>query len=139
MIWMLKFYLDCMQRKVFFAGVAGVLYGHSKQSMIFMEGTAKAKEAKADQDRVKSEATTSKSQLAAANTLLDKYRARYPDFEEKKVDTADSASSTKFTYSSLEAGEFIEKFATSYDGPEKGDAWNADGANDTIVGAENRS
>lgn len=107
--------------------------------MIVMETGVKAKEAKADQDRIKSESTSSKSQLTAANSLLDKYRARYPDFEEKKVESSDSSSSAKFTYSSLEAGEFIEKFATSYDGPEKSDAWNNDGANDTIVGAEGRS
>lgn len=107
--------------------------------MIVMEGGAKAKEAKSEQDRVKTEVTSTKSQLAAANSLLDKYRARYPDFEEKKSEASESASTAKFTYSSLEAGEFVEKFATSYDGPEKSDAWNSDEANDTIVGAESRS
>lgn len=117
----------------------GVVYGHSKQSLIVMEVAAKDKEARSNRDRIVSEAATSKAQLAAANTLIDKYRARFPGFEEKKLEASEQTSSSTFSYSSLEAGEFVEKFATSYDGPEKGDVWNSDGANDIIEKAEKRN
>lgn len=115
------------------------MYGHSKQSMIVMEVAAKDKEAKSNRDRMVSESASAKAQLTAANALLDKYRARYPDLEEKKVDASEQSSTTAFSYSSLEAGEFVEKFATSYDGPEKGDQWNSDGANEIIEKAEKRN
>lgn len=116
-----------------------MFWGHSKQSMIVMDTAAKEKEKKADQDRIKGEGTTAKNQLAAANALLDKYRARYPGFEEKKVEASADSSAAKFTYNSLESGEFVEKLATSYDAADKGDIWNSDGANDVIEGAEKRS
>jgi hypothetical protein len=128
-----------MQRKVLFAGLAGVVYAHSKQSMLVMDNAAKEKEQKNDRDRIASEGKTAKEQLAAANLLLDKYRARYPDLEEKKVESTEGTPATKFTYSSLETGETVEGFATSYDAGEDGESYNNDTANDIILEAESRS
>lgn len=104
-----------------------------------MATAAKEKEKETERGRVVGDAASSKAQLATANALLEKYRARYPDLEEKKVESADTATKATFTYSSLESGEFVEGFATSYDSADKGDVWNADGANDTIERAERRS
>lgn len=127
------------QRKVLFAGLAGVVYAHSKQSMIVMEVAAKEREKKTERDRVVSEAASAKAQLTAANSLLDKYRAKFGDIEPKKEESAASASQASvFTYSSLASGEVVEKFATSYDAGEKSEAYNSDTANDVVVQAESR-
>lgn len=128
-----------MQRKVLFAGIAGLVYTHSKQSLIVMEVAAKEKEKKSERDRVASEAASSKAQLSAANSLLDKYRAKFGELEPKKTDAVAESASSTFTYSSLALGEVVEKYATSYDGGEKAEAYNADNANDTVVQAESRA
>lgn len=119
--------------------MAGILYGHSKQTLQTMAVATKEKEKKTEQDRVAGDAASAKAQLATANALLDKYRARYPDLEEKKVEAVETTTTAAFSYTSLESGEFIEGFATGYDTASQGEVWNSDGANDTIEKAERRS